>query len=1083
MRSFIKSHKKSTSFDDSPKRHSNFSTNTNNSPQRSSNDSLEFLPSTPSQMNYDNIPTTAKHSPGFESFHRLANKTSKLFKKTSNSNLNSYLASNPAPNSNAPTSNSFIVQNPPSKQAAPPPPLPLPLLPASSTSSSSQYDNDVESAGLRNSSPTNGLNKATDSLPAIKGTITHSWGVSSKIEPHVIILNDPASPASNTSDATSTKQFRHSLLVNEASSSSSSNLEPAIRILNKCKTSDSGNNGEDNDEDEFDDEFPKKEKHIYKALALAKNRNRQARIHSHDDIINLGKTSQMDMSLLAAAFSGNSTNNDQSSNEQNDEKILDIERVATTSTLTSSENSSLINKSPEFYNQPLPISPKIRHGDLLSPHLDVNNNKHQIEMSHKKKVRINLDKKERKNIYFFRNNSDEYTNNENVTSEMYEIHDLNEESPGEEAGEEDDDDDDDDDDNESEFSFEYAGINVRTSSVKYYSKPEPTANVYIDDLYEDEIFDDDMNCIEDGESEMEENEMGHLSPGFEETALNNNKVKKYNDLFELTDDDDDDDDDDDTDDDDNDGGDDGGDDNDDDCDQEELGSRKESNGNEYGDYFVEGVADDKESFDELTILPRTEIVKKPIQKYSDLFDLSDEDEEEVAGSDLESKSFSDEAPSIDSDNTALHGKPTSTIYSQSNKNIMTPGITSKNNLGSKGTSSDRNEQMSPMNTPLESTISKPKVESFSDIFNIDDSESDSESEDRTMLNNPDDLISNNLKNESSLETALHENNLEPFSSNNQLLQLPQTPAKIFITPSNSAMYSQTSTTSDFGDDDDDTDSISRTPFQLIEPSFSNPLPYESPHYPLPFNTPPLPPPARSQSLKYHDLNCDLDSELPRPTSNLFFINEAEEDEYNQKNKIQDYDHYDIDEINGVPEDFNFSDSERDDPNRGTLKSPLRRGSRNKDVSPFSSLSSSFRSTHSFNGKLTINQGAKELAPMKNKIELTNKTVTFFNNNSNWNTYDNNSLSRKSSLQMRDNKYQMHTSHQNLELPNVLSQQPKNQTELDEKDNDNYVISPTLPKTVTPTNSFSKPTSEFLNDYSLSPIQETPSSVQSSPRKA
>lgn len=115
MRSFIKAHKKSTSFDESPKRHSNFSGNTNNSSQRSSDDSLDFLPSTPSQMNYDSIPPPAKHSPGFESFHRLANKTSKLFKKTSNSNLNSHLASTPTTSTNQTTSNSFVLQNPPTK--------------------------------------------------------------------------------------------------------------------------------------------------------------------------------------------------------------------------------------------------------------------------------------------------------------------------------------------------------------------------------------------------------------------------------------------------------------------------------------------------------------------------------------------------------------------------------------------------------------------------------------------------------------------------------------------------------------------------------------------------------------------------------------------------------------------------------------------------------------------------------------------------------------------------------------------------------------------------------------------------------
>lgn len=140
--------------------------------------------------------------------------------------------------------------------------------------------------------------------------------------------------------------------------------------------------------DDAEDGSSKKEHHVYKALALAKNRNRQARIHSHDDIINLGKASQMDMSLLAAAFSGNSTttiNNDQSSNEQTDEKILDIERVTTTSTLTSSETTSPINKSPCFYSQTLSLSPKIRHSDLQSSPSKVNKNDSQNETLNKKK--------------------------------------------------------------------------------------------------------------------------------------------------------------------------------------------------------------------------------------------------------------------------------------------------------------------------------------------------------------------------------------------------------------------------------------------------------------------------------------------------------------------------------------------------------------------------------------------------------------------------------------------------------------------------------------------------------------------------
>lgn len=1050
MRSFIKAHKKSTSFDESPKRHSNFSTNTNNSSQRSSNDSLDFLPSTPSQMNYDNIPTTAKHSPGFESFHRLANKTSKLFKKTSNSNLNSHLTATSTVNSNPATSSTFILQNPPVKNVAPPLPVPPPLLPTSSTSSFSQHDNDVESAIPKKTSPTRDLNKATDPLPAIKGTITHSWG-DAKVEPHVIILNDPASPASNTSDATSSKQFRHSLLGNEnaISSTSSSNLEPAVRISNKNKSK------QQEDDDEIDDEFPRKEQHIYNALALAKNRNRQARIHSHDDIINLGKASQMDMSLLAAAFSGNSIttiNNDQSSNEQTDEKILDIERVTTTSTLTSSETASLINKSPGFYSQPLTLSPKIRHGDLLSPPLKVNKNEEQSEGSTKKKVRINLEKKERKDIYSLENNSDEYPLN--GTSKVYKVSDCDEETPDEEEEDDDDDGDDDDDDggdNESEFSFEYAGINVRTSSVKYYSKPEPAANVYIDDLYEDENFDDDMNCIEDNESDVEGNDMNHLSAGFEEKSLINNKVKKYNDLFDLTDDED------------------------DNEEQEESESIEKSRDDDYED-DSEDDAVLGEIIGDNELLPKSTTVKKPVHRYNDLFDLSDEDEE--GESELESHMLSDEVSSRGS-GSVLNGKPTPAIYSQSNKNVTMPEMKSNVNFSRKENNS-RNDtkHISIKKASPELPTAKLKVKSFSDIFNIDDIESGIESDDDTRPSNINYLISNDSKCQAFLETASQENNLEPCISNYSHLRLPQTPAKILVTASGSAMCSETSAPTN-DDDDDDANSILRTPFHLIDPTHLNPLSCASPQ----FNTPPLPPPARSQSLKYHDLNCDLDSEVPRPMSNLFFIDEAEEDEYNQKNRILDYDRYDIDEINGIPEDFNFSDSERDDSNsRGALKSPLRRGSRNRDTLLFSSVSSSFRGTHSFNGKLTINQGAKELSPMKNKIELTNKTVTFFNNSNNLYTYDSNPLSRKSSSQKRDNKYQMQAFSQNVEPSNVPPQQKQILNEPDEKDNDNYVISSTLPKTVTPTNSFNKPSPEFMNDYSLSPIQETSSSVQSSPRR-
>ncbi|AJU47612.1 ABH_G0014670.mRNA.1.CDS.1 [Saccharomyces cerevisiae] len=1076
MRSFIKAHKKSTSFDESPKRHSNFSGNTNNSSQRSSDDSLDFLPSTPSQMNYDSIPPPAKHSPGFESFHRLANKTSKLFKKTSNSNLNSHLASTPTTSTNQTTSNSFVLQNPPTKNTGPPPPLPPPLFPSSSTSSFSRHDNESEYTAYKKTSPAKDFNRTTDSLPAIKGTITHSWG-DSKVESHVIILNDPASPASNTSEATSSKQFKTPMIGNEnlTSTTSPSNLEPAIRILNKNKGKQQENI------DDAEDGSSKKEHHVYKALALAKNRNRQARIHSHDDIINLGKASQMDMSLLAAAFSGNSTttiNNDQSSNEQTDEKILDIERVTTTSTLTSSETTSPINKSPCFYSQTLSLSPKIRHGDLQSSPSKVNKNDSQNETLNKKKVRISLNRKEEKKVYSLNNNSDEYSVNE---KETHKANNCNDESSENGDGDNDhdddydDDDDDDDDDDESEFSFEYAGINVRTSSVKYYSKPEPAANVYIDDLYEDENFDDDMNCIEDDESGNEGNEICGLSTRFEETSLKSNKVKKFNDLFNLSDDDEEEDGKDNSN---------NGDENEsDNLYQKQLENGKETfNGNHGGHHDDASLGETVDNKEQFLI---NDNVKKPIQKYNDLFDLSDEDDnDDKEMSEAESYMFSDEAPSIESG--PANAKPTRGIYSQSNKNIIRDGKPNYSFSLKRNNSDNETEHTSAMKASLTGTTgsTKPTVKSFSDIFNVDDSASDAESDSGTGGNNSNGLVSNDSERQVSLQSSLYETKSESYPPNHPHSQILQTPAKIVITPSVSDAQSQAlAITDDDGeDDDDDTSSILRTPFQLIDSSHSQQPHYASPQYTAVLNSPPLPPPARSQSLKYHDLNCDLDSEVPRPMSNLFFIDEAEEDEYNQKSKFFDFDHYDIDEINGIPEDFNFSDSERDDLNRRTLKSPLRGGSKNREVSPFSSVSSSFRSTHSFNGKLTINQGAKELAPMKNKIELTNKTVTFFNSN-NWNTYDCNSLSRKTSSQMRDSKYQNHNVGQSVEPSSVRSPQHQISNGLDGKCNDNYVISPNLPTTITPTNSFTKPTPEFSNDYSLSPIQETPSSVQSSPKRA
>ena len=121
---------------------------------------------------------------------------------------------------------------------------------------------------------------------------------------------------------------------------------------------------------------------------------------------------------------------------------------------------------------------------------------------------------------------------------------------------------------------------------------------------------------------------------------------------------------------------------------------------------------------------------------------------------------------------------------------------------------------------------------------------------------------------------------------------------------------------------------------------------------------------------------------------MYFIDEAEEEEYNEQanettekneslltgnsesKKIEDY----LDEINEVPEDFVFSDGD-DYRSEDRVR---RKNSYDKYVSKWRNspkYRSSYRMTHSYSSKpLGI---TKENKPMNNKLELENKTVTFF----------------------------------------------------------------------------------------------------------
>lgn len=133
---------------------------------------------------------------------------------------------------------------------------------------------------------------------------------------------------------------------------------------------------------------------------------------------------------------------------------------------------------------------------------------------------------------------------------------------------------------------------------------------------------------------------------------------------------------------------------------------------------------------------------------------------------------------------------------------------------------------------------------------------------------------------------------------------------------------------------------------------------------------PLPPSTRSNILKFHDINCRFDSEVPDLTSTLYFIDEAEEDAYNNQNgnmNLEDQYHYDLDEINTVPEDFEFPENEN-------MKGAKLKLDKFKSSNILSSYN--YRRTHSYHSKpLGI---TKEDTPVNNRLELNDKTVTFFN---------------------------------------------------------------------------------------------------------
>ncbi|SMN20431.1 similar to Saccharomyces cerevisiae YER033C ZRG8 Protein of unknown function [Maudiozyma saulgeensis] len=570
----------------------------------------------------------------------------------------------------------------------------------------------------------------------------------------------------------------------------------------------------------------------------------------------------------------------------------------------------------------------------------------------------------------------------------------------------------DSDSDESKFSFEYSTINGRTSSVKYYKTPgeteeeevehlESKLSVYMDDMYDDEGLDDDMNYIDDSyDHSSDNNNHEHFDISNEKTQIKQSKtVQKYDDLFDLSDEQDD-----------------------------SIDNNVEGNSS---------LHSQKDKITESTILNEVEDfnphksintqnnsnatsnkTKLSVTKYNDLFDISD-----------------------DSSNST---------YSPENLHTHELKLTTSNKKGK----------------------SKP-IMKYNDLFDISDSDNDSADEiypesinDTRQYYKRDDALNTEISTSTSNRLKLDNSKLPflgidiPNAKNHKLPVLNENTRSVDFTspPHHDSLYTSSPNNSKIPkillspiDNDTRTDltvdlktpkerllKFSPLTFTLNE---SSPI---QPH---------LPPPARSQALKFHDLNSNMDSEIPGLTSNLFFIDEAEEDEYNTNLKIHDigtentsqhegeesYSDY-LDEINTVPEDFEFSDSDEYQLETFSGKHLGKVSHLSLRKSPLGGRES-FRRTHSYHSKpLSI---SRENSPMKNKLELDNKTVTFFS--SSWeDVNDNKEPCRVSSFKRKS---------------------------------DNISPSPVIPENGEEnTSTFFEPSPSYVRSstYSLSPIQESAS---------
>ena len=877
MRSFIKSHRKSNSLDSSPSK-----AQSDKSSQRSSYDH-----GSPPRMSFSKNTALDKgpsSSVSYESLHKTSSKSkifsSKIFKKPG-SHTSKIGESNTAPNT--PVIPTFKNLSSPGTPQSP--------------FFSRRTQGDLMSA------------------PTIKGTRTHEWGSSSKDKSHsVIILNRSSTSSDTSSDLNESGLGSHVKLQRGSVSSETSSL-----IGDSRRGSSDYPVGPNTPTTKLDNLSEIQEKHPYFKLRTYNNKakNRLARIHSHEDFLSLEKSSGLDLYSLSKTFG-----NLNLSHESQELNVLN-------------ESPGVTNESPGVTNESPGVTYKSPGITYESPDLTYESPGLTNEYSPTKKISLSQDQSSSKKftglgIGIFSSSSRERSfsscsdlrDSSIITNDRsFEEGDDRQASSfassashrdqEEEEAEEDynDNSSNGSSDNSSKFSFEMDGVNGRTSSVKYYSRPKPATNIYIDDIYEDDDFNEDMNILDD--EDLDESDFGdHMEISTKESRTDR-CIKK--------------------------------------------------NGNGGG---VKASQDSKDSRQETQNEP-----KNTVKGYNDLFDISDDDlvseTSEVEGL---SEIYDDISCVSDDEETAFeHGD----LSSPNARNLV----------------------------------------SYGDIFEL-----------------PDDQVESEHSNHSTeYDERLH--SVDSKDPSEKLIidydkDNPQTPGHF-----NSQGHEDISEKLT-GSLCDPTTTASTSEPKIQKSSFTQDAKVVSScQSPLA-----LPPPAKSQVLKYHDLSSNLDYDVPGAMSNLFFIDETEEDYYN---KNQPDDHY-LDEINDLPEDFTFSAD--DDDYMQPLKSPVSRNS-----------PESFKRTHSYSDKPT--GVVKENQPSKYKLELRDKVVTFFNSFPESPTLDKNTYS-----------------------PDRETLTPKADSPIE-----NWQVVESEPIMITPSNSFSRPNSYLVQGSNLSPIQEHHSSVDNSPR--